>query len=138
MVFDRFWGNSKSRGNFLACRLMLMPLQAAFGFVARRRDNLGESRALANAIIKLVGFDISPATALGAHESARTEFLRDWRASRAAAPCDAAMAAVTRAARGADNLVPPILAAVVARATLGEVCDALRGVFGVHRPGDHP
>ena len=45
---------------------------------------------------------------------------------------------MTRAARGADNLVPPILAAVVARATLGEVCDALRGVFGVHRPGDHP
>jgi methylmalonyl-CoA mutase N-terminal domain/subunit len=70
-------------------------------------------------------------------EPLRAALLRDWRASRAAAPFDAAMAGVTRAARGADNLVPPILAAVVARATLGEVCDALRDVFGVHRPGEH-
>ncbi len=38
-------------------------------------------------------------------------------------------------ARGSANLVPPILAALQARATLGEVCDALRGVFGVHQPG---
>jgi methylmalonyl-CoA mutase N-terminal domain/subunit len=29
--------------------------------------------------------------------------------------------------------VPPIIAAVEARATLGEVSDALRGVFGEHR-----
>jgi methylmalonyl-CoA mutase N-terminal domain/subunit len=71
-------------------------------------------------------------------EPVRAEFLRDWRASRAAAPYDAAMAAITKTARGTGNLVPPILAALVARATLGEVCDALRAVFGVHKPGDHP
>jgi len=70
-------------------------------------------------------------------ETVRTEFLRDWRASRAVRPWEAAMADVERAARGTDNLVPPILAALVARATLGEVCDALRAVFGVHQPGDH-
>jgi hypothetical protein len=30
--------------------------------------------------------------------------------------------------------VEPILAALEARATLGEVCDTLREVFGTHRP----
>jgi methylmalonyl-CoA mutase N-terminal domain/subunit len=38
--------------------------------------------------------------------------------------------ALKRAARGQDNLMPPILAAVKAYATLGEICDALREVFG--------
>ncbi len=31
--------------------------------------------------------------------------------------------------------MPAILDALVARATLGEVCDTLRSVFGVHQPG---
>jgi len=38
------------------------------------------------------------------------------------------------AARGKANLLPPILDAVRARVTLGEVCEALRGVFGVYQP----
>ncbi len=37
-------------------------------------------------------------------------------------------------ARGRDNLLPPILEAVNASMTLGEICDALRRVFGVHQP----
>jgi methylmalonyl-CoA mutase, N-terminal domain len=41
--------------------------------------------------------------------------------------------AVERAARGRDNLLPPILEAVRAHVTLGEICDTLRGVFGVHQ-----
>jgi methylmalonyl-CoA mutase N-terminal domain/subunit len=45
-----------------------------------------------------------------------------------------ALEAVDRAARGRDNLLPPILDAVRARATLGEICDTLRQVFGVHQP----
>ena len=32
-----------------------------------------------------------------------------------------------------DNLVPPVIAAVEARATLGEIADTLRSVFGEHR-----
>ena len=39
-----------------------------------------------------------------------------------------------RAARGRDNLLPPILAAVRAHVTLGEICDTLRRVFGTHQP----
>jgi methylmalonyl-CoA mutase, N-terminal domain len=47
---------------------------------------------------------------------------------------ESGLAAVERAARGTDNVLPPILAAVSARATLGEICDTLRRVFGVHQP----
>ena len=47
--------------------------------------------------------------------------------------CRAALAQLTTAASGADNLVPHVLAAVEARATLGEISDALRSVFGEHR-----
>jgi len=40
------------------------------------------------------------------------------------------LAEVRRAAQDGDNLVPPILEAVKAYATLGEIIDELRGVFG--------
>ena len=41
--------------------------------------------------------------------------------------------AVEAAARSGANLVPPVLAAVEARASLGEIADAMRKVFGEHR-----
>ena len=47
-----------------------------------------------------------------------------WRAS---------LAAVAQAARGGSNLVPPIIAAVDAHATVGEIADAMREVFGEYR-----
>ena len=40
---------------------------------------------------------------------------------------------VERAARGGENLVPPILAAVEAYATVGEIADTMRRVFGEYR-----
>jgi methylmalonyl-CoA mutase N-terminal domain/subunit len=58
-------------------------------------------------------------------------------AFRAARDADAPRASLDRleaAARGRDNLMPPILDAVSAAATLGEICDRLRSVFGVYRP----
>ena len=55
------------------------------------------------------------------------------RESRDAATCRAAIDAVERAARDGANLVPPVIAAVEARATLGEIADAMRRVFGEHR-----
>jgi methylmalonyl-CoA mutase N-terminal domain/subunit len=42
--------------------------------------------------------------------------------------------ALERAARGTENLMPYILEAVKAYATLGEICDVLRKVFGEYRP----
>jgi methylmalonyl-CoA mutase N-terminal domain/subunit len=47
---------------------------------------------------------------------------------------EAALSRLSDAARGDHNLMPPILAAVRAYATLGEICDALRHVFGEYRP----
>jgi methylmalonyl-CoA mutase, N-terminal domain len=40
------------------------------------------------------------------------------------------LADLKKAAQGPDNLMPPILEAVRAYATLGEICDTLRAVFG--------
>ncbi|HUB06359.1 MAG TPA: methylmalonyl-CoA mutase family protein [Myxococcales bacterium] len=59
--------------------------------------------------------------------------VKAFRAARDGAAAGRALAAVEAAARGKENLVPRILEAVQARATLGEISDALRAVFGEHR-----
>jgi methylmalonyl-CoA mutase N-terminal domain/subunit len=61
------------------------------------------------------------------------ERLRRVRRERASADVTHCLHDLERAARGSDNLMPPILAAVKAYATLGEICDVLRGVFGEYR-----
>ncbi len=58
------------------------------------------------------------------------EKLRDVRASRDVPRVEAALAAVKSAAAGSDNLMPPILEAVRAYATVGEICSTLASVFG--------
>jgi methylmalonyl-CoA mutase, N-terminal domain len=60
--------------------------------------------------------------------------VRELRASRDRAAVDAALADVGSAAEGDANLLPPMRAALRARATLGEVSEVLRGVFGGYRP----
>jgi methylmalonyl-CoA mutase N-terminal domain/subunit len=67
-------------------------------------------------------------------ELAQIERLRRLRAERDGAAAAAATRAVGEAARGTENLVPRILRAVKARATLGEIADVLRSVFGEYRP----
>jgi methylmalonyl-CoA mutase N-terminal domain/subunit len=69
----------------------------------------------------------SLAAELEAQQRARVQALR---ARRDAARWKAALAAVAHAAAGTDNLVPAIVAAVEAGATVGEVADAMRNVFG--------
>jgi methylmalonyl-CoA mutase, N-terminal domain len=59
---------------------------------------------------------------------ARLRRTRD--AERAARALDALEAG----ARGRDNLMPRLVEAVEAAATLGEICERLRAVFGVHQP----
>jgi methylmalonyl-CoA mutase N-terminal domain/subunit len=70
-------------------------------------------------------FRVDPAV-----ERQQVERLRAVRASRSEAEWRAALADVERAARDSRNLVPAIVAAVEKRATLGEIADTLRGVFG--------
>jgi methylmalonyl-CoA mutase, N-terminal domain len=68
-------------------------------------------------------------------ERKRSAFLARWRSERAASPVRLALERLARGARGDANLMPVILEALKARATLGEVCDTLREVFGTYRPG---
>jgi methylmalonyl-CoA mutase, N-terminal domain len=54
------------------------------------------------------------------------------RAGRDQAAVDSALAAMLAAARSDQNMIPPMLAAARAEATLGEICDALRQEWGVY------
>ena len=56
------------------------------------------------------------------------------RAERDQSGVDAALHDVEAAARGTQNLLVPMKVALVRMATLGEVSDVLRGVFGEYRP----
>jgi methylmalonyl-CoA mutase N-terminal domain/subunit len=66
-------------------------------------------------------------------ERRQAESVRKVRQSRDSAAWRGALDAVERSARDGTNLVPSVIAAVDARATLGEIADTLRGVFGEHR-----
>jgi methylmalonyl-CoA mutase N-terminal domain/subunit len=63
-------------------------------------------------------------------ESRQVERVRALRAGRSAADAQAALTGVTQAARDGTNLVPAIITAVEAQATVGEIADAMRAVFG--------
>jgi methylmalonyl-CoA mutase N-terminal domain/subunit len=65
-------------------------------------------------------------------ERKQVERLRALRAQRDSQAWRAALGRVEGAARNGDNLMPHIVAAVEAYATVGEISDALRKVFGEH------
>jgi methylmalonyl-CoA mutase N-terminal domain/subunit len=72
---------------------------------------------------------------IGEEEVARqVERLRELRHARDGSAVDRALADVGDAAAGTRNLLPPMREALRVRATLGEVSDVLRGVFGEYRP----
>jgi methylmalonyl-CoA mutase N-terminal domain/subunit len=58
--------------------------------------------------------------------------LRKLRSERSSDEVARQLAALRKAAQGTENLMPHIYAAVKAYATLGEICDSLRDVFGTH------
>ncbi len=70
--------------------------------------------------------------AIGESQKKRLENLKARRDGQTVA---SALKAVEAAARGQDNLVLPIFEAVKVYATIGEICQVLRSVFGVYRPG---
>lgn len=76
----------------------------------------------------------------GLHVDAATEQdqvarVRQRRAARDPRAWRAVLEAVSAAARGDANLMPPLIMAVEAGATVGEITDALRNVFGEYREG---
>jgi methylmalonyl-CoA mutase, N-terminal domain len=79
-----------------------------------------------------------PIEILRIDESVRTrqrDGLRTLRAERSSEEVQRQLAALRDAARGTENLMPHIYAAVKAYATLGEICAAMRDVFGTHEEG---
>ncbi|BCJ54014.1 methylmalonyl-CoA mutase [Actinoplanes sp. NBRC 14428] len=72
--------------------------------------------------------------AIEAEQVARLGALR---AERDGTAVEAALADLRKAAEGTDNVLPPMREALRRRATVGEVCHTLRGVWGVHQPVEH-
>jgi methylmalonyl-CoA mutase N-terminal domain/subunit len=69
-------------------------------------------------------------------EEQQAERLAKLRAERDQDEVDKHLAALTAAAQGTDNVLYPMKEALRARATVGEVCNALREVWGVYVPPD--
>jgi methylmalonyl-CoA mutase N-terminal domain/subunit len=108
--------------------------QAAYAYAKAVDDGekvvVGVNRFLDDDVEPTEVFPIDPAL-----QRAQVERTRSVRAGRDQAEVDAALEEVRRAARGADNLLPPMRRALRAMATLGEVSDVLRQEFGVYQPG---
>ncbi|MFI8243210.1 methylmalonyl-CoA mutase family protein, partial [Streptomyces sp. NPDC085866] len=68
-------------------------------------------------------------------EAQQAERLAELRARRTRSEVDDALARLRKAAEGDDNVLHPMKDALRARATVGEVCDALREVWGTYIPG---
>jgi methylmalonyl-CoA mutase, N-terminal domain len=67
-------------------------------------------------------------------EAEQIERLDEMRAKRSSPAVTRALDALHRGAEGTDNLLPLMREALAAHATVGEVCGALRDVFGVYHP----
>jgi methylmalonyl-CoA mutase, N-terminal domain len=69
-------------------------------------------------------------------EQEQAERLAELRASRDGAQVRRCIDDLRRAASGTDNVLYPLREALRQKATVGEVCDALRDVWGVYKPPD--
>jgi methylmalonyl-CoA mutase N-terminal domain/subunit len=68
-------------------------------------------------------------------ERRQIESLEETKEARDEEAVDAALAALEDAAAGDENVMPYIVDAVKAYATVGEICDVMRDVFGEYQPG---
>ncbi len=106
------------------------------------REAYAHQRAVETEAIKVVGVNCYTSESDAAmpiqeiddtlHEARGTE-LAAWRDARDGNACDRALLALRDAAGGESNLMPVIVEAVEAGATLGEVSDTLRDLWGEHR-----
>jgi len=67
-------------------------------------------------------------------EAAQAQRLATLRAERDSNAVTAALDELRTAAEGSDNVLVPLKKALALRATVGEVCDALREVWGIYHP----
>ena len=97
---------------------------------ARQRTIVGVNDYLADEPVAIPILEMDPAG-----YDRQIARLRRVRAERDNAAVHKALTELAGCARGHDNLMPPIIAAVRAYATLGEITDVFREVFGVyHEP----
>ena len=91
---------------------------------------------------RVVGVNVAEETVSGDLEIMRVSYeveteqnraLAERRAARDDAAVRASLAALVEAARGEVNVVPSMLQAARVEATLGEICGALREVWGDYR-----
>jgi methylmalonyl-CoA mutase N-terminal domain/subunit len=69
-------------------------------------------------------------------ESQQADKLAALRKDRSTDDVNRALDDLRRAAEGTDNVLPPMRTALAARSTVGEVCHALREIWGVYTPSD--
>ena len=123
---------------------MVAAIEAGFPQREIERRAFEHQRAVESGARVVVGvnrFSEAPATAAPplhrpdpAHEAAQLARLRALRDGRDGPRARATLGELRVAASGTGNLFPALLTAVKARATLGEIADVLRGVFGEYRP----
>jgi methylmalonyl-CoA mutase N-terminal domain/subunit len=70
-------------------------------------------------------------------EAAQAARLATLRQERDSAAVESALADLGKAAEGTENVLPFMREALRLRATVGEVCHTLRGVWGVYHPVEH-
>jgi methylmalonyl-CoA mutase N-terminal domain/subunit len=122
----------------------LKAIQSGYFQKELARQQYERTRAIEDGARKLVGVNHSVrdegprSIAIHRHDPAveqrQIERLRRLRAGRDGAAVRKSLERLRDAARGGGNLVPPCIEAVRAYATHGEMCDALRDVFGVYTP----
>ncbi len=88
-----------------------------------------------NAYVEDEGAPKIPTPNFSALEAIQREKLARLRAGRSQSAVDACLEVIRKAAVGDANLMPPMIAAVKAKATLGEISDTLREVWGRYDAG---
>jgi methylmalonyl-CoA mutase, N-terminal domain len=100
-----------------------------------RRQSSGESVVVGvNRFVVAGGEPVAVLEVDPALEAAQVDSLSKHRESRDHAAVEEALTRVGDVAGSTENLMPALRMAMSAGATIGEVSDALRSVFGVHRP----
>jgi methylmalonyl-CoA mutase N-terminal domain/subunit len=107
--------------------------ESAFGYHERYRTEqdivVGVNRYVEEEIEVEDTLTVDPAT-----EQGQIERLRAFKADRDQELAQRRLTELREAAGGTDNLLPPIRAALAGRCSVGEVCGALRDVFGEYQP----
>ena len=123
---------------------MVAAIEAGFPQGEIERRALAHQRAVESGARVIVGVnrfaDGEPTPPLALHrtdaaiEAAQAAALARLRNTRNSTEVEQALRHLRESARAPDNLFPPLLAAVKARATLGEIADVFRDIFGEYRP----